>query len=94
MTPAIILLLTSSYWISCLKGINMLLNLFSSGPGFADVVMSKEHSLCMVEVNFPSQIVMFMVWLFFMPMVLSPVRTQCFWGAFVGKHMLPSDKLS
>lgn len=97
MTPALALLLTSFYWISSLEGINVLLNLLSSGLGFADipcVVMSKEHNLCMVEVNVPSQIAVFMVWIFFMPVVFSPIRTQCFWGAFVGKPMLSSGKLS
>lgn len=49
----------------------------------------------MAEANFPSQVPVFVVWAF-MPEVFSPVR-RCpvrtgeeFWGAFVGKPILPS----
>lgn len=76
----------------------MLLSLFNNGPAFAG--MFKEHNLCVARANFLSQILMFMSQVLFIPEVFSPVRRysirtgEVFWGALVGKPILPSDHQS
>lgn len=92
VTSAFVLLLTSSIRVI------MLLNLFNNGPGFAE--MFEEHNLCLAWANFPSQVLVFMAQVLFITEVFlqwedALVRTgEVFWGALVGKPILPNDQRS
>lgn len=76
----------------------MMLRLFNNGPAFAG--MFKEHNLFVARANFLSQILMFMSQFLFIPEVFSPVRRysirtgEVFWGALVGKPILPGEHQS
>lgn len=84
VTPALFLLLASSTWKI------MLLDLFTNGSGFAE--MFEEHNLAWA--NYPSQILVFMAQVLFIPEVFlqwdALVRVgEVFWGALVGSPFCP-----